>query len=439
MFELGPYESALLAHCANPRVRGATPWPKALDQGLSEHMVDQALAAISAWPGYAPTPMHWLGALAQTLGIAHLSYKDEGSRFGLGSFKALGGAYAVTEVIRSTVQAHLGHAVSGADILSQRYLEQARTMTVTSATDGNHGRSVAWGATRCGCRAVIYIHAQVSDAREQALANLGAEVVRVSGNYDASVAQAARDAHTNGWHLVADTAHAGYEAVPLLVMAGYGVLVDEILAQAGHDKAATPARETSPTHVFVQGGVGGLAGAMCARLWQRLGSARPRLIVIEPALADCLYKSACAGIPTVVDIENETVMAGLSCGEVSPVAWPILDAGAHDFLTIDDALVAPTMRLLADGTLGAAPIVAGESAVAGLAGAIASAMQPALRSALGLNSASRVLILGSEGATDAGIYEEMVGRSPDQVITPSANQVTDQLSDQVSGRHAGAN
>jgi diaminopropionate ammonia-lyase len=140
-----------------------------------------------------------------------------------------------------------------------------------------------------------------------------------------------------------------------------------------------------------------------------------------------------------VDIENETIMAGLSCGEVSSVAWPILDAGAHDFLTIDDALVAPTMRLLADGTLGAAPIVAGESAVAGLAGAIASAMQPALRSALGLNSASRVLILGSEGATDAGIYEEMVGRSPDQVITPSANQVTDQLSDQVSGRHAGAN
>ncbi len=277
--------------------------------------------------------------------------------------------------------------------------EIVSAITVTCATDGNHGRSVAWGARMFGCACVIYIHETVSAARKAAIEGYGATVVRTPGTYDDSVRQAAADADRLGRFVVSDTSYEGYEDVPRDVMQGYAVMAEEALGQW----AGAP-----PTHLFVQAGVGGLAAAVGGHLWERLGPARPRLVVVEPEKAACLYLSARAGKPTVAEGALDTIMAGLACGEVSLLAWRILEAGADAFMTVPDSAAIRAMRLLADGT---PPVVAGESAVGGLAGLLAGAADPASRAALGLDATSRVLLFGSEGDTDPALYAELVGRT----------------------------
>ena len=241
--------------------------------------------------------------------------------------------------------------------------------------------------------------------------HFGATVNRIDGNYDASVTQAQTDADANGWFIVSDTSYEGYLDLPRYVAAGYSVFMDEAMQQiSDHDESRHPL-----THVFVQGGVGGLASAVCGFLWQRWGRFRPRFVIVEPVLADCLYQSAVNGHPTAVDIQEETLMAGLSCGEVSVLGWKILEPVVEDCLTVDDELVGPTMKLLADGASGAGNIVAGESAVAGLAGLMGAAVRDEFRTALGLDANATVLVIGTEGATDPDIYRELVGRSAEEV------------------------
>jgi len=373
-----------------------------------------ALAAdeITRWPGYAPTPLVPLNGLARAVEVASIHYKDEADRFGLGSFKALGGAYAVSRLLIREIQARSGSAnVSVSDLLSGKYAAIAREITVTCATDGNHGRSVAWGAQRFGCQCVIYIHATVSQGRADAIAQFGAEVVRTAGNYDDAVRQAAEDAARLGRFVVSDTSYEGYMEVPKDVMQGYAVMADEALRQLPDGEL--------PTHVFLQGGVGGLAAAVCAHLWETLGTRRPRFIVVEPDKAACLYESARAGHPVAVHGDLDTVMAGLACGEVSLLAWEILKPGAEAFLTIDDESALETMRILAEGRFGDSPLVAGESAVAGLVGCLGAATNPALRTALGLDASSRVLVFGSEGATDPALYQRIVGK-PAELVRKAA-------------------
>jgi diaminopropionate ammonia-lyase len=367
-----------LRHFANPRP-GAPP-----DDVLTEAGFAAARSAITAWPGYAPTPLRALSGLARALGIGRLWYKDESGRFGLGSFKALGGAYAV---------ARLAAASAG------------RPLTVTTATDGNHGRAVAWGAARAGARAIVYVHEKVSRGRCEAIRRLGAEIVVVPGSYDDSVRRCAADAARHGWSVVADTAWEGYAEIPREVMHGYGVIADEVAEALG---------DARPTHLFVQAGVGALAAALRARFAQLWGAGAPRMIVVEPASADACYRSAEAGRPTAAPGSLETVMAGLSCGEISPLAWPIL-AGAEDFVAIEDGWAVEAMRSLAAGREGDAPIAAGETGVAGLAALMAATASPGLRRALGLAPGSSVLVIGSEGATDPEIYRRLVGRSADEV------------------------
>lgn len=369
-------------HLANPRAVREGPLPGVLDAGTRA----EAQAAIAAWPGYAPTPLLDLPALARGLGVASVRYKDEGGRFGLGSFKALGGAYAVERLVRE--------------------LGGAAAVTFAAATDGNHGRSVAWGAKQAGARCVIYLHAGVSAGREAALRALGAGIVRVAGNYDDSVRQCARDAAAEGWHVVSDTSWDGYRDTPTAVMAGYSVIAREVIGQVPGDR---------PTHVLVQAGVGGVAAAIAAEFRDAYGRQAPRFVVVEPALAACLLASAQRGNRTEVAIAGETVMAGLSCGDPSPLAWEVLETGADDFVAVDDAWVAPAMRLLAAGDGGDPRIVAGESAVAGLAVLLATRNDAAARSALGIDGTSHVLLIGTEGATDPEIYRELVGRTPEQV------------------------
>ena len=402
------FDAAAVAVHHNPAALPHAAFPAALQQVLSPAECAAAQTVIGAWAGYAPSPLLSLDGLAAEIGVAEVLYKDESSRFGLGSFKALGGAYAVLRLLASEIGRQTGRAVSDADIETGRYVGIAGRIVVVTATDGNHGRSVAWGARRFGCKCIVYMHAGVSKGRARAIQALGATVVWVTGSYDDSVARARQEAAKHGWYVVADTSYEGYTDIPRHVMAGYTLMMAEVEKQL-------PA-ERPPSHVFVQGGVGGLAAAVCAHLWQTLGAARPRFIVVEPDRADCLFQSAKNGTPTAVDIVEETVMAGLSCGEVSALAWRILAPGADDFMRIADDLVAPVMRLLASGVNGDRPAVAGESAVAGLAALIAAQRRPDMARALALDTSSRVLVIGTEGATDPDVYQALVGRAPEDVI-----------------------
>ena len=401
------FDNAIVSHHRNIRAVSDQKFPGNLDRVLGEVDCATARKVIEHWNEYRVTPLHSLDELAGELGIASLYYKDEGSRFGLGSFKALGGAYAVLRLLAEEIPNLAGKPVTDEDISAGKYADVIKTLTVVTATDGNHGRSVAWGARQFGCACKIYMHAGVSDERVRAIANLGAEVIRVSGNYDESVHQAAADASKHNWFVVSDTSYAGYVELPRQVMAGYTVMTSEIIEQI-------PQRRP-PSHVFVQGGVGGMAGAVCSHFWRAFGKDRPRFITVEPDRADCLYQSAVHDRPTTVHVSEETIMAGLSCGEVSLLGWDILSIGCDDFMTISDDLVAPVMRQLAYGG-GDQAVVAGESAVAGLAGLIAARRSRELAGALGLDKHSSVLVIGTEGATDPEIYAAIVGRSVDDIV-----------------------
>lgn len=403
------YENTDIRHVKNPGFESDADYPAELNDVLDAGLAAEAQIEIAAWDGYAPTPLYSLHAIAQSAGVQAVFYKDEGRRFEPGSFKALGGAYAVQQLLRQEMERRLNEQISLEAVRERRYADAAAAITVATATDGNHGRSVAWGAARFGCRCVIYIHREVSEGRREAMEAYGAEVVRVDGNYDDSVRQAQADASANGWFIVSDTSYPGYTTLPRYVMAGYTVMMKEVLEQV-------PGR-TAPTHVFLQGGCGGLAASMAGYLWRELGADRPRLIVVEPVQADCLYQSVATGRRVDVDITEESLMAGLSCGEVSTLAWRMVQAAVNDFVSMNDDLIAPTMRLLARGGNGVEPIIAGESAVPGLAVLLAASRQRNLWHALGLKAGSRVLVLGTEGATDAEIYRELVGKAPGDIRT----------------------
>lgn len=373
----------------------------------------QAQAEITHWPNYAVTPLISLPALAARARVGSIFYKDEGSRFGLGSFKALGGAYAVFRLLAHEIEKRTGASgVTSADLTSGKYREITQEITVTCATDGNHGRSVAWGAEMFRARCIIYVHEAVSRRRADAIRAYGAEVRCNPGNYDDSVRRAAQDAARNGWFVVSDTSYEGYMDVPRDVVQGYAVMVDESLQQL-----PSPAQ---PTHIFIQGGVGGLAAAVCGHFWERYGARRPRLIVVEPVNAACLYESARQGVLTAVHGSLETIMAGLSCGEPSILAWQLLEQGADDFMAIEDEPARQCMRLLATGSGTDPLIVAGESAVAGLAGFLLAAGDPESRTALGLANDSVILVFGTEGDTDPELYRQIVGRTGSEVRRDAA-------------------
>lgn len=363
----------------NPSCQRTRPYGAAERAILSLTGAAEAHAAISAWPGYAPTPLRSLPSIARACSVAEVLYKDEGHRFELKSFKALGGAYAVQRLVTGR----------GADGL-----------TVTCATDGNHGRAVAWGARRAGIKAVIYVHQGVSQGRADAIASFGAEVRREGAHYDDSVRASTAAAAANGWHIVSDTSWPGYEETPKAVMQGYAVLAMEIEAQGG-----------KPTHVFVQGGVGGLAAGVLSYRWEKLGSGRPVMTVVEPDKAACLFESAKACEIRNAEGDLDTVMAGLACGEPSMLAWQLLSAGADAFMSIPDEAAIAAMRDLA-----AIGVVGGESGVAGLAGFRIAAADPEMRAKLQLTPQSRIVVYGTEGATDPEVYRALVGRTPEEVV-----------------------
>jgi diaminopropionate ammonia-lyase len=370
-------------------------------------------------PDHAETPLHALSGLAAELGIGAIHVKDEGYRLGLGSFKALGGAYAVVRLVLEEASRRLGRDIDVGDLGDAAVGTVASGMTFACATDGNHGRSVAQGASLVGARAVIFVHSRVSARRLAAIARFGAEIVRVDGTYDDSVVEAAAVATARGWTVVSDTAWPGYERIPGLVMQGYTTIAREALA-----RLAAP-----PTHVFVQAGVGGIAAAIAGHLALVLGDRRPVFTVVDPARAACLYESARAGHPVKVAHGEPTVMAMLECHEPSLVAWRVLSRAADAFMTVDEADAIAVMNLLARPVAGDPAIVAGESGGVGLAGLICAAALPDVRARLGLDAASRVLVVNTEGATDPERYRELVGRAPPDIAPPqfATTQPTESL------------
>jgi diaminopropionate ammonia-lyase len=372
---------------------------------LGPAAADEVERFLSFRQNHAETPLHAMPSMAGELGIGALHVKDEGFRLGLGSFKALGGSYAVIRLVLEAAATRLGRAVGIEELHSPDVREIARTITVACATDGNHGRSVAQGAELVGASAAIFMHEGVSDSRVAAIARFGADTIRVDGNYDDSVAEAARVAAAKGWVVVSDTAWPGYERIPGLVMQGYTALLRETLRQLPEP----------PTHIFLQAGVGGFAAAIAGHLSILGGKQRPTIVVVEPARAACVFASAKAGRLVKIPHGAPTVMAMLECCEPSLVAWRILSRAADAFMTVDEDDAVAVMNRLARPVGDDPAVVAGESGGAGLAGLIGVAADAAARTALGLKADSRVLVVNTEGATDPDRYVELVGMAPDAV------------------------
>ncbi len=377
--------------------------PAASVNEFSPAELSRALAFHRTIPGYAPTPLTALDRLAGHLGVRSIHVKDESQRFGLKAFKALGGAYAMARHIAERLGqdiSELPYEVMVSDAVRARLGE----VVFATTTDGNHGRGVAWMARQLKQKAVVYMPKGSSVERLEAIRAEGAEAEIVDMNYDEAVRLTAQRAAEHGWLVVQDTAWEGYEKIPLWIMQGYGTLMLESLQQLGG---------VPPTHVFIQAGVGSLAGAVQGFLTAAYGAERPKVIVAEARAADCLYRSARAkdGAPVAVGGDLATVMAGLACGEANTIGWKILRDYSSAFVSCPDYVATRGMRIYGNPLPGDPRVCSGESGAVTL-GLLSLFMQaPSLasaRAALGLDAQSRVLLVSTEGDTDPQRYLDIV-------------------------------
>ncbi|MBY0509242.1 MAG: diaminopropionate ammonia-lyase [Rhodospirillaceae bacterium] len=397
-----PAASAPLLHFHNPNAEPSTPYDAELESVLNKEGAADAKRVIRQLPWYNPTPLRELSGLAKAIGVGRIFLKDESSRFGLKALKGVGGAYAIYRLLAKRLQDIPGAAEKDvSDILSGKYADIVGSITVACATTGNHGRSVAFAAKSFGCRCNIYVPLNTSPGRVSALQQLGANVVRIEGNYDLAVKAVEADAKKNGWYIISDTSYEGHEDTPRDVMHGYQVIADEIVNQLPTGIV--------PTHVFVQAGVGGIAAAMCSHFWQTWGAQRPRFIIVESRESNCLYLSVESGKLVIVEGAHNTKMYGLAAGKPSLNALKILKKGADDFLAIDDIESFEAMRRLASPIDSDPALVIGEAGGAG-AGALLAIMDRdvKLRDALGLTDQSAVLLFGTEGDTDPESYAGII-------------------------------
>ena len=346
-------------------------------ESLSKKNIDEAYLSISEWVGYSPTPLVELNKLSKELNLNKIFYKDESKRFDLKSFKALGGAYAVEKVSKGN-----------------------KDIVVATATAGNHGRSVAWGAKRLGLKCKIFISEFVSDARGNAMADLGAEVIKVKGNYEKSLIECIKQSTENNWQIVQDVAWKDYISVPKFTMAGYSVMMKEIIDQIQNDKI---------THIILQAGVGGMAGAMIAGIARYLDYV-PETIIVEPDSAACVLESIKSGKIEKIDIKRESLMGGMSCGEVSLVPWEILKNSVKYCISLPDDDIAKTMKLLGNAIFSNEKIIAGENSAPGVISLIASCEDEKIKDKLELNKDSNILVIGCEGDTDQEMYQKLISQ-----------------------------
>lgn len=377
---------------------------------LTPAATDGAHRIHRALPDASPTPLVRLDALAGQLGVRAIWVKDESKRFGLNAFKGLGGLYALTCVICRALGRDV-RATTFDDLHRPAYAATVRRMVFVTATDGNHGKGIAWAAGQLGCRAVVYLPTGSAPQRVQAIRDVNprATAAVLPMGYDDAVRYAARQAAANGWCFVQDTGWPGYEEIPAWIMQGYTTMAEEA-------RQGLAAAHQRPTHVLVQAGVGAMAGSVIGYLAHVYGARRPRMIVVEPEAAACVYESvrAADGTPHAAAAMRPTVMAGLNCGEVCSVAWPILRDFADWCIKCPDEVAIRGMRRLAWPTGGDPAVVSGESGAvtAGLLDLLAQPTYREARQMLGLDAQSVVLCFSTEGDTDPAFYREVMQNAP---------------------------
>lgn len=366
---------------------------------LGTEEVRKARAFHSSFPEYKVTPLHSLGGLAGRLGLRQIWIKDESHRFGLNAFKVLGGSYAIGRYLAERLNVDIA-TLSFERLRSPELKARLGDLTLVTATDGNHGRGIAWAAKQLAQRAVVLMPKGSSEIRLNKIRAEGAEAHITDLNYDDTVRLASRYASEQNGVLMQDSAWDGYEQIPSWIMQGYCTLVDEALEQM--DGAL-------PTHVLLQAGVGSFAAAVLGHLVARFGERRPRTIIVEPDQAACIYRSASMadGAPHAVTGDLATIMAGLACGEPSTVAWPILREYADLYLSVPDYISAKGMRILGSPLPGDPQVISGESGAVGL-GVLSLLADGDLADGLSIDGDSRVLIISTEGDTDPERYREIV-------------------------------
>ena len=343
---------------------------------ITKEQIDEAYSTISKWESYEATPLLLLNKLSKELNLNQIYYKDESKRFDLKSFKALGGAYAVEKVTKGN-----------------------KEITVSTATAGNHGRSVAWGAKRLNLKCKIFVSQYVSETRVHEIEKFGAEVIRVKGNYEDSLKECKKQSKKNNWKIVQDVSTKDYKYIPQLTMAGYSIMIKEISKQTNH----------YITHIFVQAGVGGLAAGVVAgvaKYFKRI----PKIIVVEPDRADCVLQSVKANKLKKIKIKKESIMGGMSCNEMSLIPWQILKKTSNYCVSISDKNVSKTVAMLKDKKLSKTSIIGGECATPGIIALVALSNNIKVRKLLGLDKNSNILLIGCEGNADIKLYKQLLSR-----------------------------
>tara|TARA_B100002051_G_scaffold271170_1_gene305352 strand:- start:412 stop:1545 length:1134 start_codon:yes stop_codon:yes gene_type:complete len=343
---------------------------------IPSNMLRDAYKTISNWKNYNVTPLLKLDKLQTNLNLNNIFYKDESKRFHLKSFKALGGAYAVEKI--SKVK---------------------KNITISSATAGNHGRSVAWGAQRLKLRCKIFVSQFVSETRVSEIKKFGAEVIRVKGNYEDSLKECQRLSKKNNWQIIQDVSTKNYKYIPQLTMAGYSIMIKEIVNQTNQ----------YITHIFLQAGVGGLAAGMVAgvaKYFKRI----PKIIVVEPDRADCVLQSIKVKKLKKIKIIKESLMGGMSCNEMSLVPWQVLKKSTNCCVSISDKNIAKTVAGLRDKKFSKTSIIGGECAAPGVIALIGICNNVKTKKFLNINKNSNILVIGCEGNADVKLYKQLLSK-----------------------------
>ena len=342
---------------------------------LTKNNIDEAYKIISRWDNYSPTPLIYLNKLSKILKLNKIFYKDESKRFHLKSFKALGGAYAVEKVTKGN-----------------------KEMVISTATAGNHGRSVAWGSKKLGLKCKIFISEYVSESRAEVMRGFGADVIRVKGNYENSLDECIKQTNQNNWQIVQDVAWHDYKLIPKLTMAGYSVMMKEISEQINNQQIS---------HVILQAGVGGMAAAMVVGIARYLNNI-PKVTIVEPESAACVLESIKTGKIEKISIEKESLMGGMSCGEVSLVPWQILKNSVNYCVTVSDDYISKTVKFLANCEFSDEKIIGGECSTPGIISLVGLCNNDEIRKKINLNEDSNVLLFGCEGDADEELYQKLL-------------------------------
>lgn len=388
-----------LKHGTLLSVAGAQAFPGSpFDAAAAEN----ALRFHKSLPGYQQTELVSLEGAAKAAGVKEILLKDESARFGLKAFKGLGGSYAVYRILCNRLGLDPQKALFS-DFGTEEIRRRCREITFVTATDGNHGKGVAWAARLFGCRAHVYMPAGSVAERRQAIQDAGAESVTITDlNYDKAVDHASKMAEEHGWILIQDTAWEGYVEIPGWIIQGYLTMAAEIREQLG---------STVPTHVFLQAGVGAMAGGVLGYLSNTFAEQAPAFTIVEPSTVNCLYRSAEAGDGRAHSIEGDpvTIMAGLNCGTPCMVTWPVIRDRAAFYCACDDVVAEHAMRALAHPIGGDKAITAGESGAAGYGAFLEIAADVGARKLLGIDEKSVILCINTEGDTDQANYRKIVG------------------------------